>query len=41
MVTIVSHDSGGAEILSSFSLETPESYLFVLEGTARKYLKEN
>jgi len=36
MIALVSHDAGGAEILSSHSARHPGDFLFVLEGPARK-----
>src|SRR5476649_2489022 len=36
MIALVSHDAGGAEILSSHSARHPWDFLFVLEGPARK-----
>ncbi|TGM25932.1 hypothetical protein [Leptospira levettii] len=34
MITIVSHDAGGAEILSNYALQNKDDYQFVLEGPA-------
>jgi hypothetical protein len=34
LITIVSHDAGGAEILSNYVLQNKDNYQFVLEGPA-------
>lgn len=35
MIAVVSHDAGGAEILSSWLLRSPDQYCLVLDGPAR------
>ena len=41
MVAIVSHDAGGAEILSCWLSEQKEPYCLVLEGPAIKVFERN
>ena len=41
MIGIVSHDAGGAEILSSWALRSQEPYCLVLDGPAVGIFKEN
>ena len=40
MITVVSHDAGGAEILSSYVRQTGLDCLYVLEGPARKIFEQ-
>lgn len=40
MITIVSNDSGGAEILSSLVKKKPINYNFILKGPAKKIFKK-
>lgn len=40
MIAIVSHDAGGAEILSSYVKKFPDDYLYVLEGPAVSIFKK-
>jgi len=35
VIALVSHDAGGAEILSSYARQSPADYLYVLDGPAR------
>jgi len=39
MIAVVSHDAGGAEIMSSWLLKQKEPYCLVLEGPAKKIFK--
>ena len=38
---IVSHDSGGAEILSNWVIEHPDDYMFVIDGPAIDVFQRN
>lgn len=40
LITIVSHDAGGAEILSNYVLKNKENYQFVLDGPAISIFKK-